>query len=127
MFSHNVECDKTVVPTSLVIIPYHNLDFLEDWLAFVQKLFNIFGSYSSEDNNENAIVFILFSSNGKTVDYFISFAKYQNCIHWDKRTLHKVVKNVIPNRIRNELHYSQEDVLLFEGFKRAVLCIDNDY
>jgi len=50
---------------------YHNLDFLEDWPAFVQKLSNIFSSYSPEDDDENAIVSIPFPSNGKAVDYFI--------------------------------------------------------
>jgi len=103
------------------------LDFLEDWPAFVQKLSNIFGSYSSKDNDEDTIVYIPFPSDGKAIDYFIYFTKYQNHICWDKRALCKVVKDAIPNCICNELCYSQEDVLSFEGFKRAVLCIDNDY
>jgi len=60
--------------------PYHNLDFLEDWSAFVQKLFNIFGSYSSEDDDEDTIVAISFSNDGKAIDYFICFTKYQNRI-----------------------------------------------
>ena len=38
-----------------------------------------------------------------------------------------MVKDAIPNCIRDELRYSMEDVSTFEGFKRAVLCIDNDY
>jgi len=33
----------------------HNLDFLEDWSAFVQKLSNIFSSYSPEDNDKDTI------------------------------------------------------------------------
>lgn len=107
--------------------PYHNLDFLEDWPAFVQKLSNIFSSYSPKDNDKDAIVSILFPSDGKTIDYFICFAKYQNCICWDERALHKVVKDAIPNHVRDELCYSQEDMSLFEGFKRAVLHIDNNY
>ena len=107
--------------------PYHNLDFLEDWSAFVQKLSNIFRSYSSEDDDEDVIVAIPFPNDGKAIDYFIYFAKYQNCIHWNERALRKVVKDTIPNRIWDELHYSQENVLSFEGFKRAVLQIDNDY
>jgi len=51
--------------------PYHNLDFLEDWSAFVQKLSNIFGLYLLEDNNEDAIVSIPFPHDGKAVNYFI--------------------------------------------------------
>ena len=100
---------------------YHNLDFLKDWLAFVQKLSNIFRSYSSKDNDKNTIVAIPFPNDSKAIDYFICFTKYQNHIHWDKRTFHKVVKDAIPNWIWDELRYSQEDVLSFEGFKRAVL------
>ena len=107
--------------------PYHNLDFLEDWSAFVQKLSNIFGSYSPKDDDEDAIIAIPFPNDGKAIDYFICFAKYQNCIHWDERALRKVVKDAIPTRICDELHYSQEDVSSFERFKRAVLRIDNDY
>ena len=107
--------------------PYHNLDFLEDWSAFVQKLSNIFGSYSPEDNDEDTIVSIPFPSDGKAVDYFIRFVKYQNRICWDERALRKMVKDAIPNCIRDELRYSQEDMSSFEGFKRAVLRIDNDY
>ena len=38
--------------------PHQSLDFLEDWSVFVQKLYNIFGSYSPEDDDENAIVAI---------------------------------------------------------------------
>ena len=45
----------------------------------------------------------------------------------DERAFRKVVKDAIPNRIQDKLCYSQEDVLSFEGFKRAVLQIDNDY
>jgi len=78
---------------------YHNLDFLEDWSAFVQKLSNIFGSYSPENDDEDAIVSIPFPNDSKAIDYFIRFAKYQNCICWDERALRKVVKDSIPNRI----------------------------
>jgi len=56
--------------------PYHNLDFLEDWSAFVQKLSNIFGLYSLKDDDEDTIISILFPHNGKAVDYFIQSAKY---------------------------------------------------
>jgi len=38
-----------------------------------------------------------------------------------------VVKDAIPNCIHDKLHYSQEDMLSFEEFKRAVLHIDNNY
>ena len=40
--------------------PMQSFDFLEDWSAFVQKLSNIFGSYSPEDDNEDTIVSIPF-------------------------------------------------------------------
>jgi len=65
----------------------------------VQKLSNIFRSYSPEDDDEDVIVAIPFSNDGKAVDYFIRFAKYQNCIHWDERALCKIVKDTIPNWI----------------------------
>jgi len=55
---------------------YQNFDFLEKWSAFVQKLSNLFGSYSPEDNNEDAIVIIPFPNDGKAVNYFIQFAKF---------------------------------------------------
>ena len=97
--------------------PYYNLDFLEDWSAFVQKLSNIFGSYSPKDDKENTIVSIPFPNDDKTVNYFICFAKYQNCICWDKRAFCKVVKDAIPTHIWDELCYSQEEIVLFEGFK----------
>jgi len=61
--------------------PYHNLDFLEDWSAFGRKLSNIFSSYSPEGDDKDAIVFISFPNDGKTINYFIYFAKYQNCIY----------------------------------------------
>jgi len=50
---------------------YQNLDFLENWSAFVQRLSNIFSSYSPEDDNKNTIMAISFSNKGKTVSYFI--------------------------------------------------------
>jgi len=86
---------------------FHNLDFLEDWPAFIQKLSNIFSSYSPEDDNEDVIVFISFPSEGKAVDYFIHFTKYQNHIYWDERILYKIVKNAISNCIRDKLCYSE--------------------
>jgi len=55
---------------------YQNLDFLENWTAFVQKLSNIFGLYSPEDENKDAIVAIPFSNDEKAVIYFIHFVKY---------------------------------------------------
>jgi len=79
------------------------LDFLEDWLAFVQKLSNIFGSYSLKDNDEDAIVSIPFPHNRKAINYFIQFAKYQNHIHWDDQALQKIVKDAISSRIKDEL------------------------
>ena len=106
---------------------YQNLDFLEEWPAFVQKLSNLFGSYSPEDDDENAIVAIPFYNDGKTVNYFIQFAKFQNRIRWDDRSLRKIVKDAIPNRIRDELRFSHKDVSIFEGLKRAVMRIDNDF
>jgi len=86
---------------------FHNLDFLEDWSAFIQKLSNIFSSYLPEDDNEDVIVFISFPSEGKAVDYFIHFTKYQNHIYWDERILYKIVKNAISNCIRDKLCYSE--------------------
>ena len=41
---------------------------------------NLFRSYSPEDDDENAIVAILFPNDGKAVNYFIQFAKFQNRI-----------------------------------------------
>jgi len=38
---------------------YQSFDFLEEWSAFIQKLSNLFGLYSLEDNNEDAIVAIV--------------------------------------------------------------------
>jgi len=51
--------------------PYHDLDFLEDWSAFVQKLSNLFRSYSSEDDDEDTIASIPFPHDRKVVNYFI--------------------------------------------------------
>ena len=107
--------------------PLQDFDFLEDWSVFVQKLSNVFGSYTPEDDNEDAIVAIPFPSDGKAVTYFIQFTKYQNRIRWGDHSLRKVVKDTIPPRISEELRYSKEDLSTFEGLKRAVLKIDSDY
>lgn len=102
-------------------------DFFVSWPAFTQKLHNQFGSYSPEDDDEDAITSIAFPNDGKATQYFIDFARYQTRISWDERALRKVVKDAIPPRITDELRYSREDTSTFEGFKRAVLKIDNDY
>ena len=107
--------------------PLQDFDFLNSWPAFVQKLSNTFGSYSPEDDDEDAIATIPFPHDGKAVNYFIQFAKYQNRIRWDDRSLRKLVKDTIPSRICDELCFTHEDVLSFEGFKRAVMRIDNNY
>ena len=106
---------------------YQNFDFLEDWSAFVQKLSNLFGSYSLEDDDEDAIVAISFPNDSKAINYFIQFAKFQNQIYWNNRALRKVVKDAIPDRIHNELRFSHEDISMFEGLKRAIIRIDNDF
>ena len=80
-----------------------------------------------KDNDKDAIVSILFPHDGKAVNYFIQFAKYQNCICWNNWALQKIVKDAIPSRIKDELWYSQKNVSFFEGFKKAVLRINNDY
>jgi len=51
--------------------PYHPLDFLEDWTAFVQWLSNVFRSYLPENNSEDAIVAISFPHDRKVSNYFI--------------------------------------------------------
>jgi len=84
-------------------------------------------SYSPEDDDEDAIVAILFPNDSKAVNYFIQFAKFQNRICWDNRALRKVVKDTIPNHVHDELRFSHEDVSTFEGLKRAVMRIDNDF
>jgi len=38
-----------------------------------------------------------------------------------------VVKNAIPDHIHDELRFSHEDISTFEGLKRAVMRIDNDF
>jgi len=88
---------------------------------------NLFGSYSPEDDNEDALVAISFPNNGKAINYFIQFAKYQNHIWWDDCSLQKVVKDVFPTQICDELCFCHENISLFEGLKRAVLRIDNNY
>jgi len=60
---------------------YQSFDFLEEWSAFVQKLSNLFGPYLPEDDDEDAIIAIPFPNDGKAVNYFIQFAKFQNRIH----------------------------------------------
>jgi len=60
--------------------PEQSFDFLENWLVFIQKLTNMFGSYSPEDNDEDAIISLSFSSEEKAINYFIQFAKYQTHI-----------------------------------------------
>ena len=107
--------------------PLQSLDFLEDWLAFIQQLSNVFRSYSPEDDDEDAIVTIPFPHDRRAAGYFIRFAKYQNRIQWDDRSLCKVVKDTIPTRISEELHYSQEDLSSFKGYKRAVMRVDDNY
>jgi len=106
---------------------YQNFDFLKDWTVFIQKLSNVFGSYLPEDDDEDAIVSIPFPNDRRAVNYFIQFAKYQNRIHWDDHSLQKVVKNALFTYIRDELCFSHEDIFSFEGLKRAVMRIDNDY
>jgi len=95
--------------------------------VFIQKLSNIFGSYSPEDDNEDAIVAIPFPNDKKAVNYFIHFAKYQNRIRWDNCSLWKVVKDVLLSRISDELRFSREDLSTFEGLKRAVMRINSNY
>ena len=104
-----------------------DFDFIEDWLSFVQKLSNIFRFYLSKDDDKDTIVLIPFSPNSKVVEYFIYFAKYQNRIHWDDWALCKVVKDFLSIRISEELCYSKKDTLTFEGFKQAILKINNGY
>ena len=37
------------------------------------------------------------------------------------------MKDALPTRISEELHFSREDLSTFEGLKRAVMRIDSDY
>jgi len=106
---------------------YQSFNFLEEWSAFVQKLSNLFRSYLPEDDDEDAIVAISFPNDGKAVNYFIQFAKFKNRIRWDDRALRKVVKDAILNCICDELSFSHKDVSTFEGLKRTVMRIDNDF
>ena len=107
--------------------PLQSLDFLEDWSAFVQRLSNVFRSYSPEDDDKDAIITIPFPHNRKAANYFICFAKYQNQIRWNNRSFCKVVKDTISTRISKELRYSQEDLSSFEEYKRAMMRVDNNY
>ena len=70
---------------------------------------------------------IPFPPDGKAITYFIQFAKYQNRIWWDDRSLQKVVKDTILARISEELRFSRKNLSMFEGYKHAVLKIYNDH
>jgi len=70
---------------------------------------------------------ILFPLDSKVAIYFIQFAKYQNWIYWGNCLLHKVIKNAIPTKISEKLHYTKKDLSTFEGLKKAILKIDRDY
>ena len=107
--------------------PLQDFDFLENWSVFIQKLSNIFGSYTSENNNKNTIIAILFPYNKKAMTYLIQFAKYQNRIRWKDHSLQKVVKDIILERISEELYFSKKDISTFKDLKRAVLKINSDY
>jgi len=39
----------------------------------------------------------------------------------------KVVKDALPSYICDELHFCHKDISTFEGLKRAVLRVDNNY
>jgi len=62
---------------------------------------NVFGFYSPEDDDKDAIMAIPFPNDGKAVSYFIQSAKYQNHIHWDDCSLRKVVKDTLSSHIRD--------------------------
>jgi len=83
--------------------------------------------YLPEDDDKDTIISISFSNDGKVVNYFIQFTTYQNHIHWDNCSLQKVVKDALPIYIRDELRFSHKDILSFEGLKRAMMRIDNNY
>ena len=70
---------------------------------------------------------IVFPNEGKAVNYFIQFTKYQNQICWDDHFLQKVVKDALPLCMRDKLRFSHENVLFFKGLKRAILRINNNY
>ena len=107
--------------------PSQSFDFLEEWLVFVQKLSNLFGSYSPEDDGKDTIVAILFPVEDKAVNYFIQFTKYQNRIRWDDCSLYKVVKDALSSHIHDELCFCHKDISTFKGLKRVVLRVDNNY
>jgi len=73
------------------------------------------------------IVTIPFLANEKAVNYFIHFVKYQNQIRWNNCSLQKMVKDILSSRISKEFHFSREDLFTFEGLKRVVMRINNDY
>ena len=102
-------------------------DFLESWSVFVQKLANIFGLYLLENDNDDVIITLAFPSNGKAINYFIQFTRYQNKIKWDNWSLYKAVKNAIPPRIQDKLCVWKENLSTFKAFKQAVIKIDNNY
>ncbi|HEV7736279.1 MAG TPA: hypothetical protein VGO47_02760 [Chlamydiales bacterium] len=93
----------------------------------MQKLTNLFSSYTPEDDDEEAIARILFPPHTKATTYFIEFTKYQNRVSFDDRAFRWIVKEAIPTRIRDELRFAREDIDTFEGFREAVLRIDNEY
>ena len=56
-----------------------------------------------------------------------TFAKYMNYIRWNDCSLRKIVKDVLSNHIRDKLWFIHKDISSFEGLKRAVLRINNDF
>jgi len=56
---------------------YQSFDFLKEWSAFIQKLSNLFGLCSPEDNNEDAIVTIVSITNGHLLicDWWFGYLK----------------------------------------------------
>ncbi|GJJ10634.1 hypothetical protein Clacol_004861 [Clathrus columnatus] len=73
---------------------------IKDWDAFVQKLANQFGSYTPEDDDENAI---------------------------HDRSLRHIVKTAIPKCISSKLSTCGIATDTFDGMRQAVQKIDNEY
>jgi len=106
---------------------FQGLSVAIETVRIIEELVEIWPNEVCDNNDKDAITAIPFPHDGRATDYFIHFAKYQNRIQWNDRSLCKVVKNTISTRISEKLHYSQENLSSFEGYKRAVMRINDNY
>ncbi|KIJ22918.1 hypothetical protein M422DRAFT_276599 [Sphaerobolus stellatus SS14] len=101
--------------------------YLLYWEEFVYELQEHFGPVDMEEDTEEDLEDLKMTTNHRVTKYFVAFAKYKARTQFNNRGYYRIVKNMLPDHILDDLAKIWPKPKTYESLCQVVLQIDQCY